>query len=471
MFDECEHCGEEGGIPKGSKDRTRAAGVVIDRKAEQGCTLALTLRNKAKASVEQKRKLDGIISTEQPMFKKARQVAMDPDALEAARESLFNGFFAASTVAAYSAEIHHYEQIMANCGVAPWPLTVKAIENFGAVLKSCNYRSSRMYFSAIVTMNSQMGFSLAAHEQAILQKVKTSCSRDNPDDAFKEPVTLEMLTKMNDLKDASPFRILVARLAVIALFFLLRSESVLTLRGICGCSGKCKCNTDIKLNGRDMTIYIRGEKTDQTGTATERSVSCACGGTSHLQVPTCPVCALRAIKRDSTRGSNPATWWLSQGNKQHKLGYDGFLRELNVILSEIGEQTKHPDGSLRFGTQSLRRGGAQELAFRGVPVHQIKRFGRWKSWIVERYVREAPLHNFNAARIIFNGTADGERIEPTEVRVNDKVLVPHVGEDLWLQGVVTAKVGSTLTVKVKAAVGAEAPDVDVKVQSDKVVRR
>ena len=85
LFDKCEHCSAPGGMPKGSGDRTRDAAIVLDRKEAQDCTLALTLRNKARATKEQKRRLDDIIGQAKPNFKKARDVAADSEALQAAK--------------------------------------------------------------------------------------------------------------------------------------------------------------------------------------------------------------------------------------------------------------------------------------------------------------------------------------------------------------------------------------------------
>jgi hypothetical protein len=45
----------------------------------------------------------------------------------------------------------------------------------------------------------------------------------------------------------------------------------------------------------------------------------------------------------------------------------------------------------RFGTHSLRRGGAQALALAGWPLESIKFFGRWLSDAIEQYLLDIPF--------------------------------------------------------------------------------
>ena len=54
---------------------------------------------------------------------------------------------------------------------------------------------------------------------------------------------------------------------------------------------------------------------------------------------------------------------------------------MSTVLSELGENASG------YNTHSFRIGGATSLHRQGVPIEMIKRLGRWKSQIVEIYIR------------------------------------------------------------------------------------
>lgn len=65
---------------------------------------------------------------------------------------------------------------------------------------------------------------------------------------------------------------------------------------------------------------------------------------------------------------------------------DEFLKGVRDVLSMVGETLVNDEGRFRFGTHSLRRGGAQALARMGWSVPSIQRWGRWASDTIFTYI-------------------------------------------------------------------------------------
>jgi hypothetical protein len=74
-----------------------------------------------------------------------------------------------------------------------------------------------------------------------------------------------------------------------------------------------------------------------------------------------------------------------------RVTYQEFLRGLRNDLKAVGVEV-HDGKKWRYGTHSMRRGGAQMLARCGLESAAVKAYGRWGSDVVEIYVREAPLY-------------------------------------------------------------------------------
>ena len=265
------------------------------------------------------------------------------------------------------------------------------------------------------------------------------------------------------------FKALVARLSVLAFFFLLRPREVLSMKGWCRCpAGKCNCNAEVRLGSDFCEIRIKGDKTDQAGNSVCRKLNCVCGQEQLANsVPICPVCCLRKIRMDSDMKVNDKAWSISAGKKEKPLAYDGFLKMLIRLMGEIGEDVLEGDGKTnKFGGQSLRRGGAQRLALEGVPIHLIKLYGRWQSWVVYRYVTECPLDSIDVAKVMIKGGYDG--LKAAKFKIGQEVLVPDASHGVWLKGEVFEPGSSRMRVVIRAASGVR-ENLIIDVENAKVV--
>jgi len=432
--------------------RTLDGSVALEESANKGYAFAKCVMPTGGVSKRSKKRLDDILKTDVPRRKQALQVAGCSVALEAAEHYLISGYYAGSTINSYGSNVKLYEEIIEESGWEPWPLTAPKIKRFGSVLKGCNYKSARMYFSAIAAVNCLMGYFLTDEEKHVVTLTKRACLRDSEADKWKEPMTRSHLEAMGRVK-LDTCGLLVARLCVVAFAFLLRPEELLKVRGWCTCATvACKCGADIRMQGDTLTLLVRGDKVNQSGLAKPRTVECrCCHGEKACKVPVCAVCCVRALKRDSLHSVKPKLWHLSQGRKKKRLGYDGFLKQLRKNMVAIGETLKDEHGVYRFGGQSMRRAGAQQMALRGTPIHIIQIWGRWGSWVVDRYVREVPLKTIDVSSVLFGGECEKGTLKRLIKKVSngEKVLVPDKKRDMWVQGKVAQCEGDYVQVKLQ----------------------
>ena len=96
-------------------------------------------------------------------------------------------------------------------------------------------------------------------------------------------------------------------------------------------------------------------------------------------------------------------------------------------------------------------------------------FGRWRSDVVDRYVREIPLQITSTSHVMMRGYMNGIRIAKPGVVQNERVLVPDATNNVWIQGVVTKLLRNGM-VEVESKTMAAAESLIVMVESKKWIR-
>jgi hypothetical protein len=139
------------------------------------------------------------------------------------------------------------------------------------------------------------------------------------------------------------------------------------------------------------------------------------------------------------------------------------------MMVSIGETEKDENGINRYGGQSLRRGGSQQLAMNGMPTHLIKLWGRWNSWVIDRYIREVPLQCVDISTTMLKGRFTSDEFKHVSLKVGEAVLVPVKKHDLWLQGIVRQIDGVSVLVEMKSKY-VDAEPLNLKVNSSAVIR-
>ena len=76
--------------------------------------------------------------------------------------------------------------------------------------------------------------------------------------------------------------------------------------------------------------------------------------------------------------------------------------QVRVLLEVAGEREGMPAD--RFGSHSLRIGGASALLHGGVPIEIIKRWGRWVSDSFQRYLWESTEDSRELSRLMAQDT-------------------------------------------------------------------
>ena len=125
-------------------------------------------------------------------------------------------------------------------------------------------------------------------------------------------------------------------------------------------------------NTRALAIHISHSKTDQLGVGSFRTLSM----TDNVA---CPVAATAA--------------YLTRINWDSKSDEFSFTETMRSRLHAIIKWSVSCNGlkTSRFGVRPLRSRGATSCYVAGVPLDDIRRFGRWKSCVFHRYIHHGEM--------------------------------------------------------------------------------
>lgn len=129
---------------------------------------------------------------------------------------------------------------------------------------------------------------------------------------------------------------------------------------------------DLHLHKWGMVLLIHSSKTMKKG---EEAISIPV--VNSITQLLCPVYWTRYILKrfPCERADRP----LLSSNKLPKFTYSMFMRVFSLLLKEANIVGK-------FGSHSLRRGGATFMSNKGLAVQEIKTKGLWKSDVVQKYI-------------------------------------------------------------------------------------
>lgn len=150
------------------------------------------------------------------------------------------------------------------------------------------------------------------------------------------------------------------------------------------------------LEDRQVHILLPVHKTQQAGSWTARTLSCACSSGRLMDL--CPWHSahrhLRRVRlhdhyRDQVNFPLVPT---RDGSTMSKVQ---VIEMIMIVLKHSDIETTRPDeqgiARARFGGHCLRVSGAQFLSAAGVQVQLVQLLGRWSSLAAQRYVQQAPL--------------------------------------------------------------------------------
>ena len=395
---------------------------------------------------------------------KALQLAADPIALRTVVADLKYAYFADSTWRAHASEVRLYVEISDQAEVSPWPISYVSMVTFVAVLKHQSYKSVAQYVAAVKRQQALSGTFSAPEDKVRLDTempmMLRAAKRDRGEPRHVEAITEEHLLRIRSGISSIRERY-VWDLLTLEWFFLLRSAEALALspdaisfllEGVIALPGSALAREQnvqsfsaaqvveqLSLPGSGsrfrVRIRIKKDKTNQQRKDIHRFLDCVC---REVQLgvacpPFCPVhCAARlCLRHKGTAGGRFNSGFAS--TPIEPAAYLAFFRSLignaGIERFEIweGEQAE------RFGTHSLRRGGAQALALAGWSIDNIKFFGRWLSAAIEAYLLDIPFKvkgHLLAKSMVSSWKGDGERDIAFQVTKPCRSKTPARGDRL-----------------------------------------
>jgi len=275
----------------------------------------------------------------------------------------------------------------------------------------------------------KMGHVVAGYEDPTLHRTRlwaalTGFKRWQPEVQRKYPVLPCMMRWMKcHIDEVASFskgdKVALWAALVTAFFFLLRASEYLVqanrswsvrrvLKG-CEVEGRTSNQTSRIQNAQEVVIYLAGSKTDQYNQGTIRNHYRS--GDPVL----CPVRALGEMERyypERFRGAE-AEEPLFRFEDGMPIGRDDIHGLVQLAAVADGQE------GARFGSHSLRIGGATALYQGTKDLEQVKRFGRWTSdafhgYLWENHERQRGL----SARM---ARADGQLLAPRKDELRVKV--------------------------------------------------
>ena len=207
------------------------------------------------------------------------------------------------------------------------------------------------------------------------------------------PLTCTMLDQIISMK-LSLFERFVCNLMVIGYSFLLRSDELLALEGICFCSSTCKCSSHIRLYGSALELSLVEFKTMITNDRVPRRLDCICASISLDGKVACPVCAMYYLFSLKLLAIDNSDWMPSMGKKPKPLEYPTFSKLFVGLIKKTGVVVVEKKKNL-YGTQSMRRGGCQALYHSSWSISGIALFGRWSEASVMVYLQDLPISSLD----------------------------------------------------------------------------
>ena len=275
----------------------------------------------------------------------------------------------------------------------------------------------------------KMGHVVAGYEDPTLHRTRlwaalTGFKRWQPDTKRKYPVLPCMLRWMKQHLDESRSfskgdQVALWAALTTAFFFLLRASEYLvqanrtwsTRRVLKGCEveGRVDNQTCRIQNAQEVVIYLSGSKTDQYNQGTIRNHYRS--GDPYL----CPVRALGEMERhypERFRGAE-AEEPLFRFEDGTPITRDDIHEMVQLAAVADGQQ------GARFGSHSLRIGGATALYQGTRDLEQVKRFGRWTSDAFHGYLWEN--HEKQRGLAADMARADGQLLAPRRDELKVKV--------------------------------------------------
>ena len=212
------------------------------------------------------------------------------------------------------------------------------------------------------------------------------------------PITPDMLIQFRAHMDIS--KTLGATIwcaFLIAFYTMARKSNICPISRNAFTPTKHLCRRDIVHNQSGMVVIYKWSKTNQCGQR-RHLVTLAPNVTEPVL---CPLQAFNNMTRVVPAFAQSPAFLVPDSKRPHKLTtltHELFVRHMRSLLSKCGYEPTSYTG------HSFRRGGCTWASQLGVPVHDIKSIGDWKSNAFELYVPKDIAHKLSVSHKIMSST-------------------------------------------------------------------
>ncbi|KAF4673585.1 hypothetical protein FOL47_010392 [Perkinsus chesapeaki] len=298
--------------------------------------------------------------------------------------------YAKSTKSTMSVRMRLWSKLADGIGVPVVPLSAYGVETICSVLRAAGYRSAINYLNSAITHNRDKGHTPDASTEAAIKRARMACKRNlGPPKRMRGISLQELRTLSRKLNGLHPKHRMGGYL--LASWFLLRCSELLALN---------MEHLVFDEAAKIVSVTIASSKVDQAGFGCVRSHGCLCSKPIDPDAAICPFHVIwhLVLTRKRQRASDSSPLMISRKGEwfQKKEFLDCFREDARSCGLAISENDK-------LGTHSFRRGGVQLLASSGAASRdQLKRFGRWSSDCIDRYLEDVLISDSHmyAARAV-----------------------------------------------------------------------
>ena len=213
----------------------------------------------------------------------------------------------------------------------------------------------------------------------LVKKALKGGSRGPRDQDLREPITLELLSKLVSALQPvceSVYEQKMMKCAYLLAFFGLFRIGEFIADTKTRAQKSVILISDIAIKPGFLKITVRFSKTDQSGKAHSLIFE------GQKENPLCPVRATLEFLK--LRGTNPGPLLMH---------YNGTFLSRFQFNKVLAAALKLADPSkTNVKAHSFRIGGATNAMFKGIPYEQIKSMGRWKSDAAKLYIRQTDIN-------------------------------------------------------------------------------
>ena len=277
-----------------------------------------------------------------------------------------------STSADYLNYLNCYKEFCKEYGYEPFPLKEISLSMFAQYLSNkLKPQTIKCVVSSLRTISTTVGYEVSDKQFPMVKLTLRGIGNRNPAPPNRaNPMTARILLKIrNNLNLDDTLEASMWALFTTCFFLLLRKSNVTPDKESEKAYMRCK---HIQQTNNGLLITLYWTKTIQAG---ERC----------LQFPMleaegsllCPVKALKNMMELVPADANKPAFCHFDGAA---ISYSTFNSFLKKKIRELGMSDKN------WSTHSFRRGGTSYLAACGIPDHQIKILGNWKSDCYKTYI-------------------------------------------------------------------------------------